>query len=101
MCPVSGAERVVDVIVGKVRQLFGKFFVIGFFFSVKTQVLEEQGLAFLEFASHLFGFDAYTIGTETDILSAREFSIEHHAKALGNRLQAHFWIRLSFWTAQV
>ena len=86
---MRGAESVVDVEVGQIGQLLGKFLIVLFFFGVEAEVLEQQGLAVFQFAGHLFGFQADAIGTEADVFSASKFFIEQHAEALGDGLQAY------------
>ena len=95
------AERVVDVVLGQVRQLPGELLVVGFFFGVEAQVLEQQRLALFQLRRDFLGFRADALGTEADVLAARQFLVEQHAQPLGHRLQTHLGIGLALGPAQV
>ncbi len=81
--------------------MLGKILVVFFFFGVEAQILQQQRLAFFELEGHFFGFGAYALGAEADVFAARQFFVEQHAQALGDRLEAQLGIRLAFGTAQV
>ena len=98
---MCGAESVVDVVVGKIGQLFRELLVIRFFFGVKAQVFKQQGLAFFQFAGHFFGFNAYAIGAKADVFAGRQFFVKHHSQALGHRLKTHPGIGLALGAAEM
>ena len=98
---MRGAEGVVDIEIGELAKLPGEVLVVGFFFGVEAEVFEQQGLAFFQLARHFFGFGADALGTEADVLAARQFLVEHHAQTFGDGLEAHLGIRLAFGTAEV
>ena len=101
MGAVSSPKCVVHVVVCEFGKLLGKFRVVGFFLSVEAQVLEQQSLSLLQFASHFFCFEPNTVGTKAHVFAARQFSIEQHAEAFGHRLQTHFRIRLALGASQM
>src|SRR5579864_937693 len=47
------AKSIVHVDVCEGGKLAGEFFVVGFFFSMKAQVFQQEGLAFLQIPGHL------------------------------------------------
>ena len=81
--------------------MLGKFLVIRFFFRMESEVLKQQSLSLLQFASHFFCFEPNTVGTKAHVFAARQFSIEQHAEAFGHRLQTHFRIRLALGASQM
>src|SRR5271154_6693947 len=85
---MSGAESVVDVVVGERAELLGKLLVVSFFLRMEAKILEQQGLALFQFAGYFFGFGTDALGTETHVFSAGQFFVEQHAEPLGNRLEA-------------
>src|SRR5207249_5309461 len=92
---VSSPKCVVHVVVSELGQLLGKFLVIRFFFRMESEVLKQQSLSLLQFASHFFCFEPNTVGTKAYVFAARQFSIEQHAEAFGHSLQTHFRILLA------
>src|SRR6266849_5677767 len=101
MCPVGRTESVVHVIISQGRQLLGELFVVGFFFFMEPQILQQERLPLFQSSGHFLSFNAHALGTETDILTPREFLIQHHAQPLGHGLQTHHGIRLALGTPQV
>ena len=101
MRPMRGAERVVDVVLRQVRQLPGKLLVVGFFFGMEAQVLQQERLAFFQLSCNFLRLGPNTLGTEADVLAARQFFVEQHAQPLRHRLQAHLRIGLALRPAQV
>ena len=61
---MRGAERVVHVVVRQAGKLLGELVVVGFFFGMEAQILQQQGLALLQLAGHLLGFRADAVGAE-------------------------------------
>src|SRR5579859_652736 len=98
---MRSAERVVHVIVAKIRQLLRELLVISFFFGVEAQVLEQERLAFFQLASHLLGLNPNTVRTEADVFTGSQVPIKQHAKTLGDRLQTHLGVGLALRTPQV
>jgi len=98
---MGGAEGIVDIEIGELGELPGKILVVLFFLGVKTEVLEQQRLAFLEFERHFFGFGPNALGAEANVFAARQFFIEQHPQTLGDGPEAQLWIGLAFGTAQV
>src|SRR6202045_3263431 len=101
MSSMRRPKGIVHIELGELRELLGKSFVVFFLLSVETKIFQQKSLALLKFERHFFGFFANTLGTETNVFSARQFFVQQHAKAFGNRLEAQFWIRLAFWASQV
>ena len=95
------AESVVDVVLGQLRELLGEVLIVGLFLGVEAQVLEQQRLALFQLGGDFFGFRANALGTEANVLAARQLLIEQHAQPLGHRLQAHLGIGLAFGPAQM
>ena len=98
---MRGAEGVVDVVVGELGQFPGELLVVGLFLGVEAQVLQQQRLAFLQLARHLFGLDADAIGAEADVFAASQLVVEQHAQALRHGTQAHLGIGLALGTAEM
>ena len=98
---MCGPKCVVHVIIGKIGELLGKLFVVGFLFRVKAQILEQQRLAFFQLASHLFRFNPHAVWAESHVLARCQLAVEHHAQTLRHRLQTHLGIRLAFGPPQM
>ncbi len=101
MGAVRRAERVIDVVLGELGELLGKTFVIRLFFRVEAQVFEQERLSLFQFEGDFLGLRANALGAESDIFTARKFTIEQHAQALGNRLQAHLWIGFALGSSEM
>ena len=98
---VRGAECVVDVDVGEGGELPGEAGIVGFFFGVEAEVLEQEDLARLELARHFFGDLAYAVGREGDVDAFSEFLVEELAEAVDDRAHGVFRIGLALGAAEV
>ena len=98
---MGGAESVVDVVVREAGELLGELGVVGFFFGVEAEVLQQQGLALFQLPGHLLGFGADAVGAESYVFSARQFLVQQHAQTLGCRLEAHRGIGFSLGPAEM
>ena len=76
------AERVVDVDLFAAREFVGEIAIVGLFFRMKAQVLEQERAARLRSLQSCPGDLADTVGCEHDLLPKRR------AQILGDRLQA-------------
>jgi hypothetical protein len=99
--PVRRAERIIDVELRQTRQLLGELVVVRFFFGVEAQVLQKQRLAFFQLSGNFLRLRPHTIGTEADVLAARQLFIEHHAQPLGDWLETHLGIRFAIGPPEV
>ena len=95
------AESVVYVVVRQAGKLLGELGIVGFFFGMEAQILQQQGLALFQSSGHLLGFGADAVGTEADVFSARQFLVQQHAQAFGRRLEAHRRIGLALGPAKM
>src|SRR5689334_3587383 len=68
---------------------------------MKTQILQEQSLAFFQLVGHFFRSQTDTIRGKANIATASKLFIQKHAQAFCCRLQAHLCIELSLWTPQM
>ena len=64
---MGATEGVVDVDLAKAGELFGEVRVVGLFFGMEAEVLEEQHLAGFELAGHLGGDLADAVGREATL----------------------------------
>ena len=86
---MGAAEGVVDVDVAEAGELLGEAGIVGLFFGMEAEVLEQQRLAGFELAGHLGGDLADAVGGEGDILGFVEDVVEQQAQAVDDRAQAH------------
>ena len=98
---VRRAEGIVHVDLGQRRQRFRESRIVGFLFRVEAQVLEQQHLARLELARHLFGNLAHAIRREGHVDAIAEFLVEQLAQPDGHGPQRILRIRLALGPAQV
>ena len=89
MSAMRGAESVVYVIVRQAGKLLGELGVVGFFFGMEAEILQQQGLALFQPSGHLLGFRADAFGTEAHVFSARQLFVQQHAQAFSRGLEAH------------
>src|SRR4051812_33177566 len=68
---------------------------------MKAEIFEQQRLSAFKLLRQLFGADTHAIRREANVAVEAKFVIEQYAQALGRRLEAHLWIRLAFWTAEM
>src|ERR1700738_323013 len=79
---VGAAEGVVDVDVAEVGELFGERGVVGLFFRVEAEILQEEGLTGLEVAGQLGGDGADTVRGKGDVLVLVDDVVEEHAEGV-------------------
>ena len=90
MGAVRGAEGIIHVEIGQAGKLLGKLLVVGFFFGMKAEILQQQGLALFQLSRHLLGFRTDAFGAEADVFVGGQFLVEQHAQAFRDRFEAHF-----------
>ena len=66
---MGGAEGVVDVDIGQVRQLLGKGGVVLFLFLMEADVLQQHGLSLLQGGGQGLGALAHHVGGQLDLLA--------------------------------
>ena len=98
---VRGAEGVVHVDLGQRGQRLGEGRIVGLFFGVEAQVFEQQHLARLELARHLFGNFADAIGRKGHVDALAEFLVEQLAQPVDHGPQRVLRIGLALGPAQV
>ena len=64
------AKSIVHVNITERRQLPRKLFVVGFFFRVEAQILQQQRLARFQLANHFFSFPPNAVWGKADVASA-------------------------------
>jgi hypothetical protein len=86
---VGAAEGVVDVDVAERGESFREGRVVGLFFGVEAEVLEQEGLAGFEVGGHLAGDDADAVGGEGYVLVVAEDVVEQATKMGDKGSEAH------------
>src|ERR1700746_2071985 len=69
MGAMGSSECVVYVVIRQLRELLREMFIIGFFFRVEAEVLEQKSLTLLEFAGDFLSFGAHALRAKTDVLA--------------------------------
>ena len=92
---MRGAERIIDVHVAQLRELFGERGIILLFFGMESEIFEQKHLPLLQISNHFLDFWAHTAGSKGDGLP-QQFS-----KPGRNRPQAVLRFRLPFRPAQM
>ena len=98
---VGAAEGVVDVDVAERGEFFGEGRIVGLFFGVEAEVLEQEGLAGFEVGGHLAGDDADAVGREGYVLIVAEDVVEQAAKMSDEGTEAHGLDGLALGPAEV
>ena len=98
---MGGAEGIVYVIIGQLSQRTGEGLVVGFFFWMEAQVLEQQSLSALKPRRKLFRFNPDAVRREADVTATLQYIIEQHPQTLRYRLEAHPGIWLSLGTSEM
>ena len=98
---MCGAEGIVYVVIGQLSQRTGEALVVGFFFWMKAQVLEQQSLSALKPRRKLFRFNPDAVRREADVTATLQHIIEQHPQTLRHRLEAHPGIWLSLGTSEM
>ena len=83
---MRGAESVVYVVVRQAGKLLGELGIVGFFFGMEAQILQQQGLALFQPSGHLLSFGADAFGAEAHVFAARQFFVQQHAQAFSRRV---------------
>src|ERR1022692_353229 len=99
--PMRRAERIIHVEVRQASQLLGELLVVRFFFGVKPQILQQQGLTLFQLRGHLLRLRSHAVGPEAHVLAASQLFVEHHAQPFRHRLQTHLQVGLAFRPAQM
>ena len=99
--PVGCAKGVVHIKLSQLGQFFRELFVVGFFFRMKTQILEQQSLSALQIRCHFHRLLAHAVRTEAHVLALSHPLVEKNPQALGHRLQAVFGIDLTLRSPQM
>jgi len=86
---VGAAEGVVDVKLAELGESLGEFGIVGFFFGVKAEVFEKEGLSGLELGGEFGGDLADAVGGESDIFAWAENVVEELAEAVDDGPEAH------------
>ena len=94
-------ECVVHVVIAKASQLLGEVGIVGLFFRVEAEVLQQQRLAAFQLFGHFFGLYANAVGRKANILAATQNIVNQNAQPLGDRFEAHLGIGLAFGPSQV
>ena len=90
---MRGGERVVDIDIGKRRELPREPGIVGFLTRMEPQVLQQRHIAVLHRANHALGGGAHTIGCE------RHGPADRLGQWLNQRGQGHLGVRLTLWAA--
>jgi hypothetical protein len=98
---VGAAEGVVDVDVAEAGEFFGEDRIVGFFFGMEAEVLEQKGLAGFEVGGHFAGDYAYAVRREGYVLVVAEDVIEQAAKVGNEGAEAHGLDGFAFGAAEV
>ena len=95
------SESVVYVVVGQAGKLLGELGIVGFFFGMEAQILQQQSLALFQLSGHLFSFRADAFRAEAYVFTARQFLVQQHTQALRYGFEAHRGIGFALGPAEV
>ena len=98
---VRRAERVVDIDLGQRGERLRESRIVGFFFRVEAEILEQQYLAGLQLARHFTRNLPTQFGEKATFSAGAHVLIDQFAQPVDHRSKRILGVRLAFGTAQV